>query len=169
MGSNWRYRHVAITPYSIGGFHKIACTFFTGSLVLFHGLAFCFDGWAHEFTCRWKTIGSHWSKQKNKLAQLASPIFSQHFPTQVSPHYIQLDPIYYDHYIIKLGAYYSNIYTVVAGKPNADHYFFIIIYYRFRKNLEGCSFGVFSACTLHKSGDKLFQLSTAIAFWQRCR
>jgi hypothetical protein len=25
----------------------------------------------------------------------AGPTFSQHFPTQVSPHYIQLDPIYY--------------------------------------------------------------------------
>ena len=31
MGSSWRYRHVAITPYSIGGFHGLACTFFTGS------------------------------------------------------------------------------------------------------------------------------------------
>ena len=28
-------------------------------------------------------------------AQSAGPTFSQHFPTQVSPHYIQLDPIYY--------------------------------------------------------------------------
>ena len=27
---------------------------------------------------------------------MKGPIFSQHFPTQVSPHYIQLDPIYYD-------------------------------------------------------------------------
>jgi hypothetical protein len=26
---------------------------------------------------------------------LAGPTFSQHFPTQVSPLYIQLDPIYY--------------------------------------------------------------------------
>ena len=40
-------------------------------------------------------MGSHQSKQKNKSAQLASPTFSQHFPTQVSPHYIHLDPIYY--------------------------------------------------------------------------
>ena len=31
MGSSWRYRHVAITPYSIGGFHGLARTFFTGS------------------------------------------------------------------------------------------------------------------------------------------
>ena len=40
-------------------------------------------------------MGLHQSKQKNKLAKLAGPTFSQHFPTQVSPHYIQLDPIYY--------------------------------------------------------------------------
>ena len=52
-------------------------------------------------------MGSHQSKQKNKSAQSAGPTFSQHFPTQVSPHYIQLDPIYYDflprmatHYIV---------------------------------------------------------------------
>ena len=47
---------------------------------------------AREFTCRWKTTGWHQSKQKNKLT---SPTFSQHFATQVSSHYIQLDPIYY--------------------------------------------------------------------------
>ena len=44
MGSSWRYCHVAITPYSIGGFHGLPCTFFTGLLVLFHWLAFRFDG-----------------------------------------------------------------------------------------------------------------------------
>ena len=95
MGSSWRYRHVAIMPYSIGGFHGLARTFFTGLLVLFHGLAFRFDGQAREFTHWWKTTFLHWSKQKNKLSQSAGPTFSQHFPTQVSPHYIQLDPIYY--------------------------------------------------------------------------
>ena len=66
-----------------------------GSLVLFHGLAFRFDGRACKFTSRWKTTGLHPSKQKNKSAQLAGHTLSQHFPTQVSPHYIQLDPIYY--------------------------------------------------------------------------
>ena len=38
MGSSWRYHHVAIQPYSIGGFsqavsyvfHGLARTFFTG-------------------------------------------------------------------------------------------------------------------------------------------
>ena len=35
-------------------------------------------------------------KQKKKSAQSAGPTFSQYFPTQVSPNYIQLDPIYYD-------------------------------------------------------------------------
>ena len=95
MGSSWRYRHVAITPYSIGGFHGLALTFVTGSLVLFHRLTFRFDELAREFTRRWKTMGSHRRKQKNKSAQLTGPTFSQHFPTQVSPHVIQLDPIYY--------------------------------------------------------------------------
>ena len=95
MGSSWRYRHVAITPYSIGGFHGLAHTFFMGLLVLFNGLAFCFD----EFTRRWKTTDSHRSKQKNKSTQLASFAFSQHFPTKVSPHYIQLDPIYYAYHL----------------------------------------------------------------------
>ena len=66
-----------------------------GLLVLFHGLEFRFDGQAREFTRRRKTTGTHRNKQKNKLAQLASPTFSQHFSTQVSPYYIQLDPIYY--------------------------------------------------------------------------
>ena len=33
---------------------------------------------------------------------MAGPTFSQYFPTQVSPHYIQLDPIYYDVYYITL-------------------------------------------------------------------
>ena len=33
------------------------------------------------------------------------PNFSKHFPTQVSPHYIQLDPIYYDEDKNFLGAY----------------------------------------------------------------
>jgi hypothetical protein len=82
-------------PYSIGGFHGLALTFFTSLLVLFHGLAFRFDGQAREFTCRRKTTGSHQSKQKNKSAQSTSPTFSQHFSTQMSPHYVQLDPIYY--------------------------------------------------------------------------
>ena len=44
-------------------------------------------------------MGLHQSKQKNKSAQSAGPTFSQNFPTQVSPHYIQLDPIYYDLYL----------------------------------------------------------------------
>ena len=78
------------------GFHGLDPLFFMGSLALFHGPAFRFDGWAPEFTLKWKTTGSHRSKQKNKSAQLANPTFSQHFPIQVSPHYIQLDPIYYD-------------------------------------------------------------------------
>ena len=59
--------------------------FFTGSLILFHGLTFHCDGRAREFTRRWKTTGSHPSKQKNKSAQSAQsagPTFSQHFPTQ---------------------------------------------------------------------------------------
>ena len=49
----------------------------------------------YEFAGRWQTVGSHRGKQKNKSAQSAGPTFSQHFPTQVSPHFIQLDPIYY--------------------------------------------------------------------------
>jgi hypothetical protein len=40
-------------------------------------------------------MGLHRSKQKSRSAQSADPTISQHFPTQVSPHYIQLDPIYY--------------------------------------------------------------------------
>ena len=31
MGSSWRYRHVAITRYSLGGFQGLALKFFTGS------------------------------------------------------------------------------------------------------------------------------------------
>ena len=69
---------------------------YTDSLVLFHGLAFRIVGRAREFICKWKTMGSHRNKQKNKSAQSASPTFSQHLPTQVSPHYVQQDPIYYD-------------------------------------------------------------------------
>ena len=53
------------------------------------------NGRAREVTRTWKTKGLHQSKQKNKSAQSAGPIISQHFPTQVSPNYIQLDPIYY--------------------------------------------------------------------------
>ena len=30
MGSSWRYCHVTITPYSIGGFHGLGRMFFTG-------------------------------------------------------------------------------------------------------------------------------------------
>ena len=67
MGSNWRNRHFTIMPYSIGGFHGLARTFFMGSLLLFHGLAFCFDGRAREFTCLWKTTGLHRSKQKKQI------------------------------------------------------------------------------------------------------
>ena len=33
--------------------------------------------------------------KKINSAQSAGPTFSQHFPTQESPHYIQLNPIYY--------------------------------------------------------------------------
>ena len=95
MGSSWTYRPVAIRPYSIGGSHGLAHIFFTGWLVLYHRLAFRFDGRACEFTRRWKTTGSHRSKHINKSAQLAGPTFLQHFQTQVSPHYSQLDPIYY--------------------------------------------------------------------------
>ena len=95
MGSSWRYRHVTITPYYIGGFHGLNHMFFTSSLVLFHGLKFRFDEQARDFTRRWKTTGLHQNKQKNQSAQSAGQTFSQHFPTQVSPHYIQLDPIYY--------------------------------------------------------------------------
>ena len=50
MGSSWRYRHVAITHYSIRGFHGLACMFSKGSHVLFLGLAFLYDGRAREFT-----------------------------------------------------------------------------------------------------------------------
>ena len=45
-----------------------------------------------------KTAGLYQSKQKNKsayLAKSAGPTFSQHFTTQVSPHYPQLEPIYF--------------------------------------------------------------------------
>ena len=31
---------------------------------------------------------------------MAGPTFSQHFPSQVNPHYIQLDPIYYEFMLI---------------------------------------------------------------------
>ena len=41
-------------------------------------------------------LGLYQSKQKNKLAQSAGPTFAQHFPTQVSSQYIQLNPIYYE-------------------------------------------------------------------------
>ena len=34
--------------------------------------------------------------RKNKSAHSAGPTFSQQFPTQVSPNYILLDPIYYE-------------------------------------------------------------------------
>ena len=97
MGSSWRYRHVAIlrrvfSQARLYVFHGLAHKFLTG-------LHFAFDGRASEFhglTREWQTTGSHQSKQKNKSAQLAPPTFSQHFPTQVSPHYPQLDPIYYE-------------------------------------------------------------------------
>ena len=42
--------------------------------------------------------------KKINSAQLAGPTFSQHFPTQVIPHYIQLDPIYYDNHSIQIGS-----------------------------------------------------------------
>ena len=86
LGSSWRYRHVTIRPYSIGcepmknvwkspwKMDKQRC---------FHGLAHTF------FT------GSHQSKQKNKSAHLSRSTFSQHLPTQASPHWPRLDPIYY--------------------------------------------------------------------------
>ena len=57
MGSSWRYRHVTTTPL----------------LVLFHGLAFSFDGQALEFTRRWKTTGTHRSKQKKKIGPIGRP------------------------------------------------------------------------------------------------
>ena len=43
-GSSWEI--------PIEGFHRLVCTFFAGLLVLFNGLAFCFEGRAHEFTRR---------------------------------------------------------------------------------------------------------------------
>ena len=92
MGSRWRYRYVAITPYSIGGFQGLACTFLWARLYFFTGSHFTST---QKFTRRWKPMGSHRSEHKTKSAQLAGPTFSQHFPTQVSPHYIQLYPIYY--------------------------------------------------------------------------
>ena len=73
MGSSWRYCHVAITPYSLGGFQGIACMFFTSLLVLFHGLAFCFDGQAREFTRRRKTLGLHRSKKKKQIGPNSRP------------------------------------------------------------------------------------------------
>ena len=89
MGSSWRYRHVAITPYSIGGFHGLPHTYFTGS----------------HFASMDEPVNSHVGEKlralievnrKKKSAQSAGPTFSQHLPSQVSPLYIQLDPIYYD-------------------------------------------------------------------------
>ena len=93
-------------PYSIGEFQGLTRMFFTGFLVLFHELAFHFDEQAPEFTRRWKTTGSHQSKQKNILAQLADPTYSQQIPTQVSPHYIQLEPIYYGHFIFLIQPFF---------------------------------------------------------------
>ena len=69
MGSSWRYHHVAIPPFSVGYFSRAR---------------------------KLKTTGSHQSKQKNKSAQSAPHTFEQHFSTQVSPHYPQLEPIYND-------------------------------------------------------------------------
>ena len=62
-----------------GDFHRLARTFFTGSVIHF------------------SRAGIEVHKQKNKSVQLAPPTFSQDFPTRVSPRYPQLDPIYYDY------------------------------------------------------------------------
>ena len=40
MGSSWRYCHVAITPYSIRGFHRLALRFSRARLYFFTGLHF---------------------------------------------------------------------------------------------------------------------------------
>jgi hypothetical protein len=121
MESSWRYRHVAIKPYSIGGFYR---------------LAFCFNGRDREFTLRWKTKGLHQSKQKDKLAQLAGPTFSQHFPTHVSPHYIQLDPIYYGGYCPNTGIYCGWPPIEEKRKMTPCHIYVLKGFYQF----HSCSF-----------------------------
>ena len=93
MGSSWRYCHVTITPYSIGGFYRLARTFSWARLYFFTGSHFAvMDEPVNSLICEKLQACT---KQNNKSAQSAGSTFSQHFPTQVSPHYIQLDPIYY--------------------------------------------------------------------------
>ena len=93
MGSSWRYSHVAITPYSIGGFHEFACTFFNGFLVLFHGLALRFAVRALNSLIGEKLRARIEVNRKTNRPNWPAPPFHSIF--QPRSHYIQLDPIYY--------------------------------------------------------------------------
>ena len=68
-------------PYSIGGFHGLACTFFTGPLVLFHGLAFRFNGMS-EFTRRWKLRACIAVNRKINRYNWPAPPFHSNFQTR---------------------------------------------------------------------------------------
>ena len=126
--------------------------------------------WACEFTCRRKTTGSHRSKQKNKSAQMAGPTFSQHFPTQVSPHYIQLYPIYYGlnfqflwwnqmeklkiSYLFSKNSVASNIFASLCISNNPGIRNFSDIYDFWASKMHFIAFKIESNCT--KKGHRLF-------------
>ena len=95
MGSSWRYRHVPITPYSIGDFTGSVVRFSQARLYFFTGL---------HLASMYKPVNSLVGKKlqacievnRKQIGPIGRLHLFKHFPTQVSPHDIQLDPIYYD-------------------------------------------------------------------------
>ena len=62
-------------------------------LYVFHRLTFHFNGRARGFEKLWACI----EVNKKQIGPIGPTTFSQHFETQVSPHYPQLKPIYYEY------------------------------------------------------------------------
>ena len=92
MGSSWRYHHVAIMPYSIGGFYGLACTFYTGLLVLFHGLAFrLIEEPVNSLVGEKLRAPIEVNRKTNRPKRPAPP-----FHSIFQPRCIKLDPTYYD-------------------------------------------------------------------------
>ena len=95
MGSSWRYPpcHNNALLHRVRAREK--CTSEPMKNIRAKGFSRARSCIFHRLAHKYVFHGSHRSKQKNKLAHLAHFTFSQHLPTQVSPLYPQLDPIYY--------------------------------------------------------------------------
>ena len=95
MGSSWRYRHDAITPYSIERFTGSLVRFSWACLYFFTGSNFAWMDEPVNSLLGEKLRACIKVNRKTNQPNWPAPPFHSIFQPPTT--YIQLDPIYYDH------------------------------------------------------------------------